>query len=321
MKPAASFAVVVPVWNGARYVADAIRSVQSQTLRDWTLLVVDDGSTDDSAVVAESTGAPVLRRPTNDGVLAARRDGFRATSSDAVVFLDADDKLRPDALARYAHAFDERPDTNVLYGDRVLTDHDGTPFGSERGALLAARPSGDVLRSLLRRCFLSTPSQVCIRRRALESLPWRTDLRRMADWYLYCALALNERFLYVGRRPVVEYRLRPDSMARSMADDDTVGIEELRPALDAVFSLPDLAERLSERERARARRAAEASAFAWKGQEHLRRGDRAGSRAYLTEALRRNPASLTDALTWALTLLPRIPTALRPWVGTVGGQG
>lgn len=314
------FAVLVPVWNGARFVGQAIDSVRAQTLSDWDLVVVDDGSEDESARAAARRGARVVRLPRNGGVLAARRAGLQATRSEAVVFLDGDDRLRPKALERFADALDRHPEASGVYGDRVLIEEDGRTFGSERGALLAARPSGDVLAVLLRRNFLSTPAQMCARRAALPPVEtWDVGIRRMADWYLWCRLATSGGFQYIGRGPVVEYRLRRGSMARSLAAEDggRTNIDELRPALDAVFSLPEIVERFTPDELRRLRRQAEASAYAWKGQELLRGGDLARSRVYLRAALRSEPFSVVDLMTLVLAMLPRTPEAVRPWVGTL----
>lgn len=314
------FAVLVPVWNGARHLGEAIDSVRAQTVRGWDLVVIDDGSDDESGQVAADRGVRVIHLPRNEGVLAARRAGLQATRSEAVVFLDGDDRLRPTALERFSEALDRDPEAAGVYGDRVLIDEDGTPFGSERGALLAARPSGDVLPVLLRRSFLSTPGQICARRAALPPAEtWNVGIRRMADWYLWCRLALAGRLAYIGRGPVVEYRLRADSMARSLtqASHRRPNIDELRPALDAVFSLPEITERFRPGDLGRLRRQAEAGAYAWKGQELLRCGGRAESRDYLRKALRSNPFSIVDLLTFAIATLPTTPDALRPWVGTL----
>ncbi|HYZ23506.1 MAG TPA: glycosyltransferase family A protein, partial [Rhodopila sp.] len=91
-------AVVTPAFNVAPYIADAIASVIAQTHRDWSLVVVDDGSTDPTAEVATSFRDPrihILRQP-NSGVSAARNRGIaEAGRSDAFLFLDADDWLAP----------------------------------------------------------------------------------------------------------------------------------------------------------------------------------------------------------------------------------
>ena len=92
--------VVVPVCNGARFLAAAIATVERQSYRPIETIVVDDGSTDSSAAVASSIhGVTVLRRP-HRGVAAARNAGLEAARGACVAFLDADDLWNPGKLAR-----------------------------------------------------------------------------------------------------------------------------------------------------------------------------------------------------------------------------
>ena len=316
---APTFSVIVPLRDAAPFVAEAIASVQAQTAADWELIVVDDGSEDGGAGVVARVREPRLRllRQENAGALAARRAGLAVARGDLVVFLDADDRLRPDALARFRAALAGRSDVAVAYGDRVLVDREGRPFGDERGALLAPRPSGDVLERILARSFLSTPGQACVRRAALADAPsWDTGVRRMGDWYAWCAVACRGRFAYLGRGPVVEYRMHPGSMARSLAErvPPLPSIDELRPAIDAAFALPGVVRRLPPARRDALRRRCEAGAFAWKGQELLRLSRFAESRAYFAEALRRH-LSVVDLLCFALAVAGVFPPGVRRWIG------
>jgi hypothetical protein len=210
------------------------------------------------------------------------------------------------------------PRAGVAYGDRVLVDRHGRLIGSERGALLAARPSGDVLGALLARNFLSTPGQACIRVDALgDAAQWDVGLRRMSDWYPWCRIASHTAFGYIGRGPVVEYRIHKRSMSRSFTSDSVLppGIEELRPAIDAVFALPEVARRFPAERFARLRTRSEASAYAWKAQDLLRAGRFAESRRYLLEALRRHPTQPVDLLCLVLASLGFVPPGVRRFVG------
>jgi glycosyltransferase involved in cell wall biosynthesis len=315
------FSVVVPVRNGARWLPEALASVDRQTRADWELIVVDDGSTDDSAALARgmADARVTVIQQDNAGPLAARRRGLDRARGAAVVFLDADDRLRPDALARFARTLDRVPDAALVYGDRVLADAGGHVFGSERGALLAARPSGDVLEHLLRRNFMSTPGQACIRTHALhDAHEWRTDLRGMSDWYVWCRLASRGKpFVYCGRGPVIEYRLHGDSMSRRFTRSDLAhaDIADVEPAIAAVYALPEVQRRFTPAKLAALRRRSEASAYAWRAQELLRAGRFASSRRFLLQALRRQPAQPVDLLCLLVTLLRFHPPGTERWIG------
>ncbi len=93
--------VVIPVWNAARHLRETLRSVLCQTCLPDEIVVVDDGSTDDSAAVAESL-SPLVRvlRQENRGESAARNRGIEAARGDWIAFLDGDDLWHPEKLAR-----------------------------------------------------------------------------------------------------------------------------------------------------------------------------------------------------------------------------
>lgn len=109
--------VIIPVWNGARYLAEAIASVLAQEAPPLEVLVVDDGSTDDSAAVAERFGGPVrcLRRP-HAGLAAARNAGLDAARGAFLLHLDADDLLPPGSIAVRMAVLTARPDVGLVVG-------------------------------------------------------------------------------------------------------------------------------------------------------------------------------------------------------------
>lgn len=115
--------VIIPCYNNGRYLADAIDSVLSQTYRPLEIIVVDDGSTDDSAEVARRYGHEIeLIQIGNSGPAAARNAGLRIASGEYVQFLDADDRLEPRKIETHARYLDNHPEIGLVYGDaRVFT--------------------------------------------------------------------------------------------------------------------------------------------------------------------------------------------------------
>src|SRR4051812_43257112 len=98
-----SISVVIPAFNAEPYLGAAIESVLGQTRSAAQVIVVDDGSTDATSAVAEKfDDAVILIQQRNAGVSAARNNGAAAVAADWLLFLDADDLLRPDALERLA---------------------------------------------------------------------------------------------------------------------------------------------------------------------------------------------------------------------------
>jgi GT2 family glycosyltransferase len=129
------FSIVIPCYNGERWLAGAIQSCLDQTARDLEVIVVDDGSTDGSPAIAATAAAADARvrviRQDNQGVGAARNTGLSAASGDYINFLDADDRLSRDKLAVQGAVLDENPRIDCVLCDgsgidaagAVLMDH------------------------------------------------------------------------------------------------------------------------------------------------------------------------------------------------------
>ena len=112
-----SVTCIVPVYNGARFLTEALESVLSQEVDDLDVLVVDDGSTDDTSEVLASFGARIrVVRQSNAGPAAARNRGIAETDSEFVAFQDCDDLWTPGRLRAQLGAFAERPGLEICGG-------------------------------------------------------------------------------------------------------------------------------------------------------------------------------------------------------------
>jgi glycosyltransferase involved in cell wall biosynthesis len=99
--------VIIPVYNGERFLAEAIRSVLAQTYALYELIVVDDGSTDRTPEIAQSFPAVRYVRQMHAGAAAARKRGVEQANGEYLAFLDADDLWMPDKLSVQMRAFEE----------------------------------------------------------------------------------------------------------------------------------------------------------------------------------------------------------------------
>ncbi len=130
--------IIIPAYNAARYVALAIESVIAQTFDDWQIVLVDDGSKDNTAETVapyiQSLG-PKLRylRQENRGVSAARNCAIQNSSSEFIAFLDADDIWLPDRLEQSLHRFENRPSLGLTYGLISWIDAEGHITGTYAG--------------------------------------------------------------------------------------------------------------------------------------------------------------------------------------------
>src|SRR5215213_3125487 len=98
--------VVIPCYNQAHFLGEAIESVLAQSYPNFEIVVVDDGSTDDTSEVAGSYPKVRLVRQENQGLSGARNAGLARSEGEYVVFLDADDRLRPEALEAHLEHFE-----------------------------------------------------------------------------------------------------------------------------------------------------------------------------------------------------------------------
>ncbi len=114
----ADYAVVIPAWNAADTIEETLRSVAAQSVPPAEIVVVDDGSTDDTPGVAESVRVPVrvIRRPMQEGPGAATTLGVRSVRTTFVAFLDADDLWLPDKMERQLSHLAALPDVAGVFG-------------------------------------------------------------------------------------------------------------------------------------------------------------------------------------------------------------
>ncbi len=120
-----TFSIVMPAYNAAPYIREAIGSVLAQTRVDWELLVVDDGSTDDTASIVASIEDHriLLLHGRHGGAAAARNIALEKVRGRFLVLLDADDRLPPDSLEARLAVFERHPDTDVVDGRVLIMDH------------------------------------------------------------------------------------------------------------------------------------------------------------------------------------------------------
>jgi GT2 family glycosyltransferase len=129
---AVTVSIITPCYNGAPFLADTLRSALNQTRPPIEIIMIDDGSTDDSAAIAESFGPPVrVIRQENQGESVARNRGIAEARGTYILFLDADDLLAPEALARLADVVAQGPGTVAIMGCAWFRDDPDTPYSRQ----------------------------------------------------------------------------------------------------------------------------------------------------------------------------------------------
>jgi glycosyltransferase involved in cell wall biosynthesis len=171
--------VVIPAYNAAHFLPRSLASVFAQTLQPIEVIVVDDGSTDDTAAVAAQLGATVIRQP-NGGISVARNTGIDHSSGEWVALLDVDDKWAPEKLERQWARI--RSDTVLVYTGVRTFDDNGMREGQPAMDPLAAK-------KMLRFANPIAPSSVLMNRKAFDRAGPFRDIPSCEDWGMWVRLS------------------------------------------------------------------------------------------------------------------------------------
>ena len=221
--------VIALCFNTGRYVVEALESLMHQTYDSFEVIVVDDGSTDDSveqiAEWIDDSPFPtrLLKKQENEGIPAALNTGIGESSGSIVTWL-SDDLWDPDRLERVVACFDEAPqDVGVVFGDAIVIDATGTEIGELRppeslvavgvapGPMDACEPGAWVVlgsrfmsEGLLHRCFIPAPT-ASVRRSCYDLVGPYDESLAIEDLDFWLRAASVTKFAYL-RAPLVRYR-------------------------------------------------------------------------------------------------------------------
>jgi glycosyltransferase involved in cell wall biosynthesis len=191
-----SISVVIPAFNRAALIREALSSVDSQTRAPLETIVIDDASTDETAEIAERAGARVIRMLENRGAAAARNEGIRAASGEAIALLDSDDRWDPHHLATVATLLEENPGAAAAGSAIRLT---GARSGIWKGRIPEGPPAVVVREAF--KDWLTPTSTTMVRRDALLAIGGYDESERYSeDFDLWLRLA--RRFRFVASREV-----------------------------------------------------------------------------------------------------------------------
>lgn len=197
--------VVIPTYNMADYLGEAIDSVLLQTFRDFEVVVVDDGSTDATPKLLSRYAGQirVLRQP-NRGGAAALNEGIRSARGEWIAWLSADDAWEAQKLERQVDLVRRQPDVGLVYTDYVYIDAHGSSLSREHFPL-PSTPRG-VLLKLIRRCFVNGSSTL-IRKDVFDRIGFYDEGDRLTpDWDFFLRAATVVKFSHVPE-PLVRYRI------------------------------------------------------------------------------------------------------------------
>ncbi len=281
-------AVVLPTWNRAQCIDESLESLLAQDGVAFEVIVVDDGSTDDTVRRVAARDDPrvrLLERP-HAGVAAARNAGVAAAGTPFIAFHDSDDLALPGRLAIPVAYLRERPEVDLVMQNGRMLAGEGEPeapwVAPEVAHTLAGRSIGwaEVFR-----WNLGQLQGMCFTRRSLLAAgPFDTSLRILDDLDLVLRVTVRGPAVFLDR-PAFAYRRHASGLAR---DRRTVREESIRVADKLVAAHPELLAVLGRASFARR----QARRWARLARLRAREGDVTGARAALAEARRLRPVNL-----------------------------
>jgi glycosyltransferase involved in cell wall biosynthesis len=298
MTPGPLVSIVLPTYNGSRYLRQSVASCLAQTYEDFELIVVDDASTDRTpTIIAELAAADgrirTVRNEPNRKLPASLNVGFGRARGDYLTWTSDDNLYRPHALAAMVAALEAEAAVDMVYTDVTLIDEAGNPIGS----LEAGPPEDFGRRNVVGACFL-------YRRAVSETLGGYAEDLFLAEDYEYWLRASCRFRLQPLHQDLYLYRVHADSLTgqqragqeRSSAAALERHIERLR----LTFGRP------------------RSVAYTRLVDHAASRGDFAAVRKYLMRAVLNSPGHVREAVQPAMVLRalvgPRLYLALRKWV-------
>ena len=208
--------VIIPSYNGSGLVVKAINSVLAQNISDMEILVVDDGSTDDTARLVKENfhdaRVHLLQHPDgkNHGACASRRLALSVAQGNYIAFLDADDYYLPDKLSKHIALLDSHKEAVLIHGPAIFSV---IPGAEDQKPCSFPMPDGvfdyDCLRygNFLLGCHICNSTVVC-RRSAVNHTDLPQAAFQMEDWLLWTYVAGRGKFIY-EKTPLTVYHANP----------------------------------------------------------------------------------------------------------------
>lgn len=231
--------IIMPIYNAAQTLSESIASVQAQTLGNWELILIDDGSRDDSHTIAERIARDDSRirilKQSNQGPAAARNTGIAVARADLLAFLDADDHWAPERLSGMITNLNAYPNTGVMFSRTRFVHRDM----HKTGTLTPHFAELDAVTLMAENPVCSTSNIVC-RKRVIDDVGGFSNGLNYAedqDWLL--RVALDGRWVIRGVNAEWFFYRSTDCSQSANLEEMRVGW--MRMAANACLAYPDSA--------------------------------------------------------------------------------
>jgi len=291
--------VIIATYNRAQYLPEAIDSVLNQSYQDFELVIVDDGSVDDTKAIVDkyinsNTGKIRYFYQENKGPGAARNRGIKEAKGEYVAFLDSDDIWLPEKLEKQSRYLEENPGYAMVYTDayefnRKVVTKKSKLATNDRGTM-----SGEILEHLGMGCFIFL-STVMVRKHVLEQIgSFNPNITIGEDWELWLKIAGKHKIGFIDEI-LVGYRKHAENIINNLE----LELQCRHRVINNIFNQDIREERLFNK-----RKSFHSKICFQGGYHYLVKGKHARARKELIQSICYNPLNLRSYKTLLQTLLP-----------------
>jgi glycosyltransferase involved in cell wall biosynthesis len=244
MQQQPDISVIIPAYNAELYIKEAINSIFKQSFSLWEIIIVNDGSTDNTQAIVEEY---ILKDPRiklivqeNSGSALARRTGFIHSQGKYIYFLDADDRPKSHALERLYLALEKWTEVVASYGNISEVDIDNNVI-FQPGSIVEYLTPIDMFPRIIERGIFSIGG-VCIRRDFLTPEDFLTHLNIGEDWLFWCRLTAKGDFVFIGEDPIIEIRRHHTNKTQLPISEL---VENWHKAREIIFADPVIRQKLT----------------------------------------------------------------------------
>jgi glycosyltransferase involved in cell wall biosynthesis len=291
------FSVIIPAFNSAATIAATLESVLAQTFSDYEIIVVDDGSTDQTTtVLARYVSSITLITQQNHGLSGARNAGARVASGEWLALLDADDSWTPSKLRRTATAISANPDAVMFFSDANCFDLNGVTF---KGPFMPSNPvASPTMDDMMAGRFQILPSSAVISRDAYTAVGGFSEKFRGASGF-------EDVFFWLGLREVGYFSYIPEKLVNYRLTPLHIRLERYRPGFKVFSRLVQDRYAADGKKLVRIRRRARVNLWRRAALMALESGDIRLARRAFGGALREDPVRIKNLLSLLGVYLPR----------------
>ncbi len=227
---AAKVSVIIPTYNRAHTLERALGSVLNQTFTDWQLIIVDDGSTDNTQELIQSISDPRIETifTENRGVSYARNKGIERSTSPWLAFLDSDDEWLSHKLSVQVELAENNPELQIIHGDEIWIRHGVrvNPMNKHQ------KRGGDIFRDAIQLCCIS-PSTVMLKKTLIEQFGlFREDYPVCEDYDLWLKITAHYPVGYIKDPLIKKYGGHSDQLSLKLKAMDYWRILSLKSLLE-----------------------------------------------------------------------------------------